>query len=188
MGITMEDIYTHTYIYTHTGLPRWQSGKESTLEGRRHRFHLWVGKSPWRRKWQPTPVLLPRKSHGQRSLASYSQWGHKELDTIEQLSMHTDTHTHVCVYIYFFEPHFGGGPQILEWVAIPFSRRSSWPRDWTWVSRIVGRCFTVWATREVYTHTAKLWPKRIKTKTVWLIYWAQKLICTQMEKEKISMN
>ena len=38
--------------------------------------------------------------------------------------------------------------RILEWVAISFSRRSSWPRDWTWVSRIVGRCFTIWATRE----------------------------------------
>ena len=40
--------------------------------------------------------------------------------------------------------------RVLEWVAIPFSRRSSWPRDWTQVSRIVGRRFTVWATREVY--------------------------------------
>ena len=39
--------------------------------------------------------------------------------------------------------------RILEWVTISFSRRSSWPRDWTEVSRIVGRCFTVWATREV---------------------------------------
>ena len=37
---------------------------------------------------------------------------------------------------------------ILEWVAISFSRGSSWPRDWTRVSCIVGRCFTVWATRE----------------------------------------
>ena len=35
------------------------------------------------------------------------------------------------------------------WVAIPFSRRSSWPRDWTQVSRTVGRRFTIWATREV---------------------------------------
>ena len=41
--------------------------------------------------------------------------------------------------------------RILEWVAISFSRRSSWPRDWTQVSHIVGRCFTVWATREVQT-------------------------------------
>ena len=32
---------------------------------------------PWRRKWQPTPVFLPGKSHGQRSLAGYSPWGHK---------------------------------------------------------------------------------------------------------------
>ena len=34
----------------------------------------------WRTKWQPTPVFLPGKSHGQRSLAGYSSWGHKELD------------------------------------------------------------------------------------------------------------
>ena len=39
--------------------------------------------------------------------------------------------------------------RILEWVAISFSRRSSQPKDWTWVSCIVGRCFTIWATREV---------------------------------------
>ena len=39
--------------------------------------------------------------------------------------------------------------RILEWVAISFSRISSWPRDWTWVLRIVGRRFTIWATREV---------------------------------------
>ena len=34
------------------------------------------------------------------------------------------------------------------WVAVPFSRGFSWPRNWTWVSRIVGRLFTIWATRE----------------------------------------
>ena len=34
---------------------------------------------PWRRKWQPTPVFLPEKSHGQRSLVGYSQKDHKEL-------------------------------------------------------------------------------------------------------------
>ena len=38
--------------------------------------------------------------------------------------------------------------RILEWVAIPFSRGSSPPRDWTWISCIAGRCFTIWATRE----------------------------------------
>ena len=44
--------------------------------------------------------------------------------------------------------------RILEWVAISFSRRSSWPRDWTRVSRIAGRRFTIWATREVQKQPA----------------------------------
>ena len=44
---------------------------------------------PWRRKWQPTPVFLPGKSHGQRRLAGYSPWGCKELDMTEWLSSHS---------------------------------------------------------------------------------------------------
>ena len=43
----------------------------------------WVRKIPWRRKWQPNPVFLPGESHGWRSLAGYSPWGHKELETTE---------------------------------------------------------------------------------------------------------
>ena len=46
-----------------------------------------VGKIPWRREWQPTPVFLPGKSHGQRSLEGYSSWGRKESVTTK-LSMH----------------------------------------------------------------------------------------------------
>ena len=49
-------------------------------------FNPWVGKIPWRRKWQPTPVSWPEKSHGQRSQAGYSPQGLKKLDTIEWLS------------------------------------------------------------------------------------------------------
>ena len=41
-------------------------------------FDPWVGKIPWRRKWQVNPVFLPGKSHGQRSLAGYSPWGHSQ--------------------------------------------------------------------------------------------------------------
>ena len=41
---------------------------------------------PLRRKWQPIPVFLPGEFHGQRSLAGYSPWGHKGLDTTEQLT------------------------------------------------------------------------------------------------------
>ena len=48
----------------------------------------WVGKVPWRRKWQPTPVFLPGKSHVQRSLVGYSRKGCKESDMTEQLSTH----------------------------------------------------------------------------------------------------
>ena len=51
-------------------------------------FDPWVGKIPWRRKWQPTSVFLPGKSHGRRSLVGYSPWGHKESDTTEQLHFH----------------------------------------------------------------------------------------------------
>ena len=47
------------------------------------RFDPWVGKISWRREWHPTPVSLPRKSHGQGSLAGYSPWGHKESDMTE---------------------------------------------------------------------------------------------------------
>ena len=52
---------------------------------RRPGFDPWVRKILWRRKWQPTPVFLPGKSHGQRSLADYSSWGCKESDKIEWL-------------------------------------------------------------------------------------------------------
>ena len=57
--------------------------KASCLQCRRPGFDPWVGKIFWSRKWQPTPVLLPGKSHGRRSLVGYSPWGHKKLDTTE---------------------------------------------------------------------------------------------------------
>ena len=46
-------------------------------------WETWVGKIPWRRAWQPTPVFLPGESHGQRSLAGYSLWDHNKSDTTE---------------------------------------------------------------------------------------------------------
>ena len=74
------------------------SGKEPTCQCRRCKrcgFDPWVGKIPWRRTWQPTPVFLPGESHGQRSLVGYSPWGLKETDTAEQLSTHVPTHGQV---------------------------------------------------------------------------------------------
>ena len=60
------------------GLPWWFSGKDSACPCRRRGFDPWVGKILWRRKWQPTPVFLPGKYHGQRNLAGCSPWDCKE--------------------------------------------------------------------------------------------------------------
>ena len=63
--------------------PGGASGKEPTWlrrSGKRHRFDPWVGKIPWRKGWQPTPVFVPGESHEQGSLVGYSPWGRKELD------------------------------------------------------------------------------------------------------------
>jgi len=49
-------------------------------------FNPWVEKIPWRKKWQPTPVFWPGKSHGQRSLVGYSPCSHKESDTTDQVT------------------------------------------------------------------------------------------------------
>ena len=73
-------------------VPRWHSGKETASQWSRHRapgFNLWVRKILWRRKWQPTPVFLPGKFHGQRILVGFSPWGLKDLDTAKHLSKQT---------------------------------------------------------------------------------------------------
>ena len=58
----------YTYYW---GPPQWLIGEESACQCRKHRFNLWVGETPWSRKWQPTPAVLPGKSHGQRSFVVY---------------------------------------------------------------------------------------------------------------------
>ena len=71
----------------------WLSSIESACQGRwckRWGFNPWVGKIPWSRKWQLTPVFLPGKFQGQRSLADYSPWGDKESDMTDWLSTHTE--------------------------------------------------------------------------------------------------
>jgi len=60
-------------------------------------FNLWVGKIPWRRVWQPTPVFFPGETHRQRSLEGYGLWGYKELDMTEQLS--TSQHKHLQILV-----------------------------------------------------------------------------------------
>ena len=92
VSFSLQEIFTVNYknaeflidaTYLLTQLPKWLSGKESACQYRRCRFDLWVRKMPWRNKWQPTPVFLPEKSLGERSLLGYSPWGHKESDKTE---------------------------------------------------------------------------------------------------------
>ena len=66
--------------------PRWLSGKESACQCRRSSFDPWVGKISYSRKWHSTPVLLPGKFCGQRSLVGCSPQGYKELDMTERLT------------------------------------------------------------------------------------------------------
>ena len=89
---------SQTSLSDWTELKGW-GGKESACQCRRHKrckFNPWIGKIPWRKKWQPTPVFLPGQFHGQRSLVGYSLWGCKELDMTEQ-STHTCMHNWITL-------------------------------------------------------------------------------------------
>ena len=114
-----------------------------------------VGKIPWRRKWQPTPIYLPRKFHGQRSPMGYSPWGRRVSDTTVHTSSsivksETESHSVMSDSLWprgLYSPlNFPG--QNTGWVAFPFSRGSCQPRDQTQVSHIAGRFFTSGTTRE----------------------------------------
>ena len=109
-------------------LPDGSDGKSICLQCGRPRFHPWVGKIPWRRKWQPTPVLLPGKSHGQGSLVGYSPWGHKESDITEWLHFHF----HLRLYI--------------ESVGINY--RIKWKNQWDRILRYLweGSLSSPWST------------------------------------------
>ena len=76
--------------------PGGTSIKEPACQCRGHKrlgFDPWVGKIPWRRKWQPTPVFLPGEFHGQRSLVGYSPWGCKESDLTKHTSRNLTYYT-----------------------------------------------------------------------------------------------
>ena len=85
------------------GLPGGANGKEPTYQCRKHQrceFDPWVGKIPWSKNWQPTPVFLPEESHGQVSQAGYSPWGHKESDMTE----HTCQKIYMCYPVVNWQP------------------------------------------------------------------------------------
>ena len=90
-------MFMHTLTFN---FPGGSDGKVSCLQCGRPGFDPWVRKILWRRKWQPTPVLLPGKSHGQRSIVGYSPWGHKELDMTEWFHFLTFNINFVYILIY----------------------------------------------------------------------------------------
>ena len=75
-------------LFPSLGLPGGSDGKVSACNAGDLGLIPGVGKIPWRRIWQLTPVLLPGKFHGQRSLVGYSPWGRKESDMTERLHFH----------------------------------------------------------------------------------------------------
>ena len=88
----------HTHKYRHKlregvmsrkqRVNRLPSDEESACQCRRCSFNHWVGKILWSRKWPPTPVFLPGKSHGQKNLTGHSPWSCKESDTTEHAHCH----------------------------------------------------------------------------------------------------
>ena len=112
-------IYTLAYPGSYSNsifsfLRRWHIDKEFACQSRRHKrcgFDPWVGKIPWRKKWKPMQVFLPRKFHGQRNLVGYSPRGLKELDPVQQV-----THTHIVLHSGYanLHPH-------KQWKSVSFS-------------------------------------------------------------------
>ena len=96
----------------------WLRWERICLQCRRPGCHPWVGKIPWRRIWQPTPVFLPREFRGQRRLVGYRPWGHKESDLTE--ATYTDMLAHsIYIKILFLSSRNGGG---ITWAEINHCR------------------------------------------------------------------
>ena len=122
-------------MYIQTQASQWRRGKEFTCQCRKLQFDASVGEIPWRRKWQPTPVFLPGKFYGQRSLVGYSPWGRKELNTAEQTHTdtytltptHTQSHPHTHITLHFFPIWF------TNFLAHYYLTVSSW----TWGQRLL---------------------------------------------------
>ena len=94
--------YDFAFYYVlcgHKGVPGGTSAKESAYQCRRCGFVPWVGRIPWKRKWQPTPVFWPGESHEQKSLAGYSPRGCRESNVTASESVN-DVAVNVVVLFY----------------------------------------------------------------------------------------
>ena len=100
------------------GFPGGSDSESVCLQCGRPGFDSWVGKIPWRRKWQSTSALLLGKSHGRRSLIGYSPWGCKELDTTEWLQTQNFTDENTW------------GSREITWLIGIMQLFSGWYWDW----------------------------------------------------------
>ena len=98
-------------------------GKKNLWENCRRckswQFDPWAEKLPWGSKGQPTPIFVPGKFHGQRSLAGYSPWGGKELDMTEQHQQQAQTEVHCANRIQ--RRRILSHQRTIVWVIIPWS-------------------------------------------------------------------
>ena len=95
-GNQSQDCRIFKITFTHTDQP-----PQNIARGKRiclpvQEMQVSLGRFPWSRKWQPTQVLLPGKSHGQRSLVGRGPWGHKESDTTEHTRMQGSEENSLC--------------------------------------------------------------------------------------------
>ena len=77
--------------------PWWLRQWRIHLQCKRSGYDPWIVKTLWRREWLPTPVFLPGEFHGQRSLASYNPWGHKESNMTEWLNNSKYVYSRECL-------------------------------------------------------------------------------------------
>ena len=75
---SIENFFLFVLAFGVKGFPGGSDGQRFCQQCKRPEFDPWVGRIPWRREWQPTPVFLPGEFHGHRSLVGYSPWGHKD--------------------------------------------------------------------------------------------------------------
>ena len=100
------------YIFKYIDFPGGSDSKASVYNAGSLGLIPESGRFPWRRKWHPSPVFLPGKPHGQRSLVGYSPWGRKELDTTEQLHFHFQMYRSIILFfcsIFVWSEYQGNG-------------------------------------------------------------------------------
>ena len=141
------------------------------LQCRKPGFSPWIRKIPWRREWQPTPVFLPGKFHGQRSPAGCSPWGQKESDMTEWLIMFiffiqssADGYLD-CFYLLAIVNNAAMNPcgQVYVWHMFLF-RLGIYLRV-ELLSHMVTQCLTLWGTARPFSRMAE--PFYIPTSNIW---------------------